>query len=149
MTRIVFDLASPCPPGRVIDALTDFSDRRPDVWPMLARELYEVHSVGETTAEVREGSTSPFRLWALEHYDWSTPGTVRWTAVESNFCTPGSGVAVTVTEGADGGSLLHLEWERHPSNARGRAAIVLMRLMGRQILRRYLGDVLTRVATAA
>jgi hypothetical protein len=103
-------------------------------------------SVGETSAEVREGSTKPIKVWAREHYDWSTPGTVRWTVIDSNVCTPGSGVAVTVTDGRNGGSHLHLEWERHPSNLRGRVAIVFMRLLGRQILRKYIGDVLTRLA---
>ena len=99
----------------------------------MARELYEVDSVGETSADVREGSTKPFKVWAREHYDWSTPG---------------SGVAVTMTDGSNGGSHLHLEWERHPSNVRGRVAIVFMRLMGRQLLRKYIGDVLTRLADA-
>ncbi len=146
MTRIVLDLDSPCPPKRAIDALIDFSDRRPEVWPGLAREFYEVYSVGGTSAEVREGSTKPIRVWAREHYDWSTPGTVRWTVRESNFCTPGSGVAVTVTQGPNGGSHVHLEWERHPSNTRGRVAIVFMRLAGRQILRKYIGDVLAKLA---
>jgi len=149
MTRIALDLDSPCPPERAIGALIDFSDRRPEVWPGLAREFYEAYSVGETSADVREGSTKPIKVWAREHYDWSTPGTVRWTVVESNFCTPGSGVAVTVTEGGNGGSQVHLEWERHPSNARGRVAIVFMRLMGRQILRKYLGDVLAKLAAEA
>jgi hypothetical protein len=58
-------------------------------------------------------------------------------------------VAVTVTEGGNGGSLVHLEWERHPSNARGRVAILMLRLVGRQVLRRCIGDVLTTVAAAA
>jgi hypothetical protein len=149
MTRIVLDLDSSCPPSRAVDALIDFSERRPDLWPGLAREFYEVAWVGETSAEVREGSTKPIKVWAREHYDWSTPGTVRWSVLESNFCTPGSGVAVTVTDGSNGGSHLHLEWERHPSNLRGRVAIVFMRLMGRQLLRKYIGDVLTRLARDA
>jgi hypothetical protein len=149
MTRIVLDLDSLCPPRHAIDALVDFSDRRPETWPGLAREFYEVYSVGETSAEVREGSTKPIRVWAREHYDWSTPGTVRWTVRESNFCTPGSGVVVTVTEGPNGGSHVHLEWERHPSNARGRVAIVFMRLLGRQVLRKYIGDVLAKLAVTA
>ena len=149
MTRIVLDLDTPCPPQRAIGALLDFSDRRPEVWPGLAREFYEVEPVGETSAEVREGSTKPIKVWAREHYDWSTPGTVSWTVTESNFCTPGSGVAVTVTEGGNGGSHLHLEWERHPSNARGRVATVFMRLAGRRILRSYIGAVLAKLATDA
>ena len=78
-------------PEALRDALIDFSDRRPDIWPGLSRELYEVYSVGETTADVKEGNKSPLGpFWAREHYDWSDPDTVRWTVQESNFCAPGS-----------------------------------------------------------
>jgi hypothetical protein len=132
--RIEFDIDTKLPPDRVVEALTDFSDTRPDVWPGLTRELYEVYSVGEHEAEVQEGTAKPIRVWAKEHYDWSTPGKVAWTVRESNFCTPGSGVAVTATRGPDGGSSVHVEWERHPSNARGRAALVMMALVGKKVL---------------
>jgi hypothetical protein len=43
--------------------LTDFSPRRPDLWPMLAPELFEVYRVGATSADVKEGSIFPTRLW--------------------------------------------------------------------------------------
>jgi hypothetical protein len=59
MTRIVLDLDCPCPPGRAVDALVDFSDRRPDLWPGLAREFYEVAWVGETSAESARAAPSP------------------------------------------------------------------------------------------
>jgi hypothetical protein len=146
MTRLAVDLDSPCPPQRAIDALADFSDRRPDIWPGLSREYYEVYSVGETSAEVREGSTKPSRVWARERYDWSQRGTVTWTVMESNFCTPGSGVSVTVTPGPNGGSHVHLVWERHPSNLKGRQIMVFMRLFGRRILKSYMAKVLDGLA---
>jgi hypothetical protein len=52
--------------------LTDFSPRRPDVWPMLAPELYEIYRVEATSADVREGSIFPTRIWERDHYEWST-----------------------------------------------------------------------------
>jgi hypothetical protein len=47
VARLELDIESSLPPQRVIDALIDFSDRRPDIWPGLAREFYEVYSVGD------------------------------------------------------------------------------------------------------
>jgi len=84
--------------------LTDFSKTRPETWPGLWEGAYEVYSVGQTSAEIREGNRSP-RVWARERYDWSTPGVVRWEVVESNFCTPGGFVRVEVKsrEGAVAG----------------------------------------------
>jgi len=123
---------------QVLDALLDFSDRRPDIWPGLARECYEVYSVGETSAEVREGSTRPVKVWARERYDWSTPGVVRWEVLESNFCRPGSYVQVTVRPNESGGSHLDLEWSRTPSNARGRITITVMKIAGPSILKSYM-----------
>ena len=35
-------------PERVIRALTDFSERRPEIWPCLHPSLYEVHSLAPT-----------------------------------------------------------------------------------------------------
>jgi len=149
MTRFEIDFETRCSPERTIEALTDFTDRRTRIWPGLAPELYEVYSVGATSADVREGSTKPSRVWAKEHYDWSTPGTVRWTVRESNFCTPGSGVSVDVSPGTGGGSLVHLVWERHPSNAKGRMMIAFMKVLGPKIIRSYCTKSLDAYASTA
>jgi hypothetical protein len=127
MARIEMDLDTKLPPDRVIGALTDFSERRPDIWPGLSREYYEVYSVGDTWAEVREGNVKPFRTWAKERYDWSTPGKVTWTVNESNFCKPGSFVSAEVSP-ADGGSHVHIVWSREPSNFKGRFAVTVLTL---------------------
>lgn len=34
-------------PDQVIAALTDFTERRPEIWPELAPKFYEIHSVDE------------------------------------------------------------------------------------------------------
>jgi hypothetical protein len=110
------------PPERVREALLDFSERRPDIWPGLARSLYEVYSVGETSAEIKEGTKLPVgTFWARERYDWSDPDTIRWTVVESNFCTPGSSVSATLHP-HDGGTLIDLHWERTGTTAVGKLA---------------------------
>jgi hypothetical protein len=121
MSTIEFDLETSASPEKVRAALIDFSERRPQLWPGIEPSLYEVYSVGETTAEVREGSKAPGgKVWAREHYDWSDPHTVRWTVQESNFSAPDSYVAATIRPGHDGGSVIHITWDRTGTTLVGR-----------------------------
>jgi hypothetical protein len=89
MPRVEFDAETSLSPEQVVAALTAFTDRRPDIWESLSRDVFHVYSVGDTTADVREGNKLP-KIWARERYDWSTPGRIRWEVTESNFCDPGS-----------------------------------------------------------
>lgn len=41
---------------KVIGAMGDFSDRRPEVWPALTARLYQLHQLGDRTADVTEGT---------------------------------------------------------------------------------------------
>jgi hypothetical protein len=117
MPRIEMDGETSLSPEQVIAAFTDFSERRVEMWPGISPKYYELVSVGETTAEVREGtSAGPMKIWARERYDWSTPGTVMWTVQESNFCTPGSYVKAEIGAREGGGSRIHYTWERTATN---------------------------------
>ncbi len=110
-------------------ALLDFSERRPDIWPDLEPSLYEVHSVGEASADVTEGSKMPgMTIWAREAYDWSSPDTIRWTVTESNFCTPGSYVAATLRPRDGGGTRMHVEWDRTGTTFKGKFIVRMVRL---------------------
>ena len=107
------ELGTTLPPETVRSALIDFGEDRPQVWPGITPDLYEVYSVGETSAEIKEGTRLPLgAFWAKEHYDWSDPKTVRWTVVESNFCAPGSFVSATLEPRDDGGTRVRIHWER-------------------------------------
>lgn len=131
MARVEFDLETPLSPETVTGALTDFSEQRPDLWPGIHPSLYEVRSVGETSAEVKEGSKAPgMTVWAVEHYDWSVPGTVTWTVQESNFCTPGSSVSARIQPRPDGGSRIHITWNRTPVGFMARLMFALIVLSG-------------------
>jgi hypothetical protein len=130
-TRLELDSESSLEPAQVVAALTDFSEERPDRWPGISREYYKVYSVGETTADVREGTKQgPINVWARERYDWSTPGVVSWTVQESNFCTAGSYVKATMTPREGGGSRIHCEWERTPTTFRSRVVFLFLKLTG-------------------
>lgn len=128
MAEIEMDIDTTLPPEQVIGALLDFSERRPEVWPGLEPSLYEVYSVGDTEAEIKEGSKLPgAKFWAREHYDWSTPGTVTWTVRDSNFSAPGSYVSATVTPKGGGGSHIHVVWDRTPTSFVGRLVMAVIR----------------------
>jgi hypothetical protein len=129
MPRVELDIDTPLSPERVISTLTDFSERRPEIWPGLHPSLYEVHSLGETWAEVKEGSRLPgMTVWAIEHYDWSVPDTVTWTVKESNFCAPGSSVSAQVEPGPGGGSRIHVTWNRTGVGFKGRMIVGMIKL---------------------
>jgi hypothetical protein len=128
VTTVEMDVDTKLPVERVIAALTDFTPRRTEIWKGLSKQYYEVYSVGDTWAEVREGNVKPIRTWAKERYDWSQPGKVVWTVNESNFCEPGSFVSADVTPGPDGGSHVHLTWSRVPSNFKGRFAATMIKM---------------------
>jgi hypothetical protein len=113
MPRAEFQVETSLPPEKVRAALLDFSDRRPEIWPALAPDLYEVYSVGETNADIKEGSRlAGMTVWAREHYEFADPSTISWKASESNFCTPGSGVTLTLHPREQGGTRIDGVWQR-------------------------------------
>src|SRR5437588_4852559 len=129
MPRVDMELDTPLEPDAVRSALLDFTDRRPEIWPGIEPSLYEVREIGDTWADIREGSKMPGgSVWAVEHCDWSDPQTITWTVRESNFSAPGSYVSATITPRSEGGSHIHLIWNRTPSSFAGRMATLLIRL---------------------
>jgi hypothetical protein len=128
MAKIEMDVETSLDPERVKAALLDFSPRRPEIWPGIAPSLYEVYSVGDTSAEIKEGTKMPgAAIWAKEHYDWSTPGLIKWTVKESNFSAPGSYVSAAISPRTGGGSRIHVTWDRTPSSLLGRILMTMIR----------------------
>jgi hypothetical protein len=116
-------------PEQVVAALTDFSDRRPQMWKGISPKHYEVYSVGDKTASVKEGTKQgPLDVWAKERYDWSTPNTVTWTVEESNFCSAGSYVKAEIQPRPGGGSLIRSTWDRTPTKLSSRFIFAVMKL---------------------
>ncbi|MGI9585595.1 MAG: hypothetical protein ACR2N7_08400 [Acidimicrobiia bacterium] len=120
-------------PDLIRRALLDFSDRRPDIWPQLDPKTYKVHSVGETSADVTEGSPFP-KVWSREQYDWSHPTKITWTAAESNFCTPGSHVSMDIVPTDSGGCQVAVTWDRTAANMRGRVNLAVIGVGGERLL---------------
>ena len=132
-------------PQQFIDALTDFTDRRPAIWPGLSPRLYRVHQVGDTWAEATEGTDVLGGIWARERYDWSTPGVVTIACLESPFFRAGPSSTWRVSPTATG---CHVEVDLHriARSPRGLLVGILVQLMG---ARRFAAELRTALATLA
>ena len=136
-TTFEFDFATTATPDQVIELMTDFSPNRPHRWPASSTKAFEVYHVGETDADIREGQDFP-KLWAKWHYDWSVPGSVTLTVVESDALATGSFMALTATTPADGGgSSVHGVWEQTSKNVIALGGVTLMRFVGPRFLSTY------------
>jgi hypothetical protein len=124
MARIDFTIGTDVAPEKIRAALLDFTDRRPSLWPGLARDAFEVFWVKDTEAEIQEGSNLPgLRIRAREHYDWSDPELVRWHVVDSNFSQAGDFVEVRPRPREGGGTSLHVVWSRRGKTAVAKAIV--------------------------
>ena len=146
MARFVFDIRTPASPESIRAALLDFSARRPDLWPGLPADQYEVYEIGDTWAEVREGYRGP--IWWRERYDWAVPGRVHCTALDSGFGMPGSYVVWEIEPADGGGSRLHIIWDRRGKTLFGKVFVGLMAVTRGFFIRRSIQMGLTRIAAA-
>jgi hypothetical protein len=144
VARFEFDIHSQASPEAVRAALLDFSERRPELWPGLPADQYEVYEVGDTWAEIREGYRGP--IWWRERYDWSVPGRIQWTAVDSGFGMPGSYVVCEIEPAEGGGSRLHITWDRRGKTVFGRLFVGMLALTRGILIRRSFQMGLTRMA---
>jgi hypothetical protein len=82
MPTLHFQVATDLPPAAVLGALTDFSDRRPDLYRNIDRSHFRVHALGPGWAEVTEGNVL---AWERNRYEWdSAAGTVTVKTTESD-----------------------------------------------------------------
>jgi hypothetical protein len=105
---------------RVLEAARDFSERRAEMWPDVHVEHLQLHEAGDAWAEVTEGNPWPIGyVWERLRYDWSEPGSIKGTVVDSNIFKPGSTWELRATP-ANGGSRVEVIGVRH-LRGRGRA----------------------------
>ena len=140
-----FDLTTKASPERVLRAMTDFTDRRLEIWhKTLDPKVYEVRELGDTWAVAREGSPRvPF--WVVVHYDWSDSRLIRWTEVESNHGDRGAG-SLLIEPGDEGGSVVHVEWTTHPVRTRDKIAMFLLHHTMNRVIARTWRKTLDRYA---
>jgi hypothetical protein len=143
--RVHTSIATALEPAEVLATLLDFTPRRTALWPRLEPSSFAVHDRGDTWAIVTEGNRSP-RVQARLRYDWAVPGTVTWTVLDSDFCTPGDAIRAVVRPRPVGGSVVELDWRRRPTSVRGYLIALLYRVAGPRLLRRGFTDAFDRVA---
>jgi Polyketide cyclase / dehydrase and lipid transport len=142
MPHVVVDLDTDVPAERVLAAATDFSEERPELWPNISREFWQLHDRGPDWAEATEGSPA---VWARERYEWSGRRVVG-TTQDSNVWRPGGTWDLTVEPRNGGGSHIHLAFDRR-FKGRGWLFYPLVALFGRRVFERNLRktlDVLAR-----
>lgn len=133
-------------PERFIAALTDFSERRPELWPNLDTKFYQLHELGDTWAEVTEGTDVFGGVWGREHYDWSEPGHVQLRLVESPHFKPGTTIDYRVTPNADGGCHVDVVSERIAASWQARLVGLILQIIG---TRRFASDLRTTLERLA
>ena len=151
MTTIRISATCSLPPERVLHAAYDFTARRIRVWPAVREEHFVVHDQGETTAVVTEGTPAGIGInWERCRYDWSEPGRVIATVIDSNvYAVPGSSWQITATA-ADNGSRVDMTWIRaFRRNPRGLMFGTLFRAVGRPIFGHYAHQVLANLESDA
>ena len=140
---------TPLPPHRVLEAARDFSARRADVWPNVQKRHLKVNEVGDTFADVTEGTWVVGLFWERNRYDWSKPGTVRATVMDSSIFEPGSTWELRATPLGDGSLVqlvLHRGFLRGP---KGRIASTVHHTVGPLVWRWFLRSALSAVEKQA
>lgn len=143
MAKIHYEADGEVSAERFVAALTDFSERRPELWPNLDAKYYRLHERGETWAEVTEGTDVMGGVWARERYDWSAPGSVTLTLLESRDFRPGTQIRCRATERGGGGCHVAVDLQRIAASPRGQLLGAVVQLVGS---RRFSGDLSETIA---
>ena len=132
------------PAEDVLAAASDFSARRVDVFPAVSTAHMTVHALGETTADVTEGTrVGPVVVWERCDYDWSHAGRVSAIVTDSNvYSVPGSAWTITAEQNGNE-TRVALTWTRgFRRGPLGRFMSVVYRRMGRRSFTKYTRDIL-------
>jgi hypothetical protein len=138
-------------PEEVIEiAGKDFSARRAEIWPNVRKTHLVIHHQGADHTEVTEGGTGPARfIWERCRYEWSRPGIVTSTVIDSNAFLPGTTFELRATP-RDGGSTVEMILDRRFRPAGwGRLGYALNRIFGPGIFESMLRQALKSVEKQA
>ncbi|GHB13830.1 hypothetical protein GCM10010330_79590 [Streptomyces tendae] len=133
MAVVRFHLKSSLSQADVLAVLTDFTPARAQAWPSIDAEHFVVHELGDTWAEVTEGTGA---AWERARYQWDTgSGKVTVTTLDSKLFGAGGGwVFRTTPEGE--GTRVDVELTREPTAFKGRILAGLLPLIGASSLRK-------------
>jgi len=145
VAKIHYEADGPVSADGFVAALTDFGPRRAELWPGLDAKFYELHELGDTWADVTEGTDIFGGVWARERYDWSEPGVVRLTLQDAVDFRPGTVTTYRITAKPGGGCHVAVDFHRVAKSVRGRVVGVLVTLAGSRRFASELRSVLKRL----
>src|SRR5215510_5470087 len=128
MSTIHFKQTTTATPEQFIAGLTDFGPGRSQLFGNSADSYLKVHDQGPGYADVTEGSGG---VWERLKYDWSDPGHVVLTTVDSNAWGGDSGHTYTFTRNADGTTDIDYVVVREGKNLKGRFLGLVLRTVGK------------------
>nr|SBO97007.1 hypothetical protein BN4615_P6523 [Nonomuraea gerenzanensis] len=132
-----FHLLSSLSPAAALRVLTDFGPSRAQSWPSIDAEHFSVHQLGDTWAEVTEGTAA---AWERARYDWDAEqGRVVVTTLDSKLFGPGGGWDIRLTPEGDG-TRVDVELTRRPSTFKGKVLAALLPLAATSSLRKSFGE---------
>jgi hypothetical protein len=144
--RVYVTAESAASPEQVLEAAgRDFSPRRSEVWSNVKQKQFALHESGDSFAEVTEGTWIAGVFWERCRYDWSEPGSVKATVLDSNVFEPGTTWELRASP-RDGGSEVEMVMDRNfRRGVKGRIASTLNHLGGRRLFRWYLRTALAAI----
>jgi hypothetical protein len=138
--RFGFRLDVRDPPERVIGAMVDFSDRRPEIWPNLTARLFRVHALGDGHADVTEGTALPgVDIWERVTYEW-TDAVVRGVLTDGRIFAPGGTFEMHVAPHGTGSRITET-YDRRSRTVLGRCLGAVFQLSGGAPIKRSLRQV--------
>jgi hypothetical protein len=127
--NLSFQLDVRDPPAKVMAAMVDFSERRPEIWPKLTARLYRVHELGPRAADVTEGTALlGVDIWERVAYEW-TDSVVRGVITDGRIFEPGGTFELRV-EPHGAGSRIDIDYDRRSKTVLGRCLGAMLQLSG-------------------
>ncbi|MEV4346398.1 hypothetical protein AB0J83_18165 [Actinoplanes sp. NPDC049596] len=122
-------------PEQFVAGLTDFGPGRQKLFANSSDAGLTVHELGDTHADVTEGSGG---IWERLAYDWSDPTRVTMRTIDSNIWGGASGHTYTLTRQADGTTTLDAVVVRDGKNLKGKLTGLLLGSVGKGVLAKAL-----------
>ncbi|MBD5788297.1 hypothetical protein IF650_19220 [Cellulosimicrobium terreum] len=140
-----FELTSSLSVPELMRVLTDFGPSRPQTWPTIDAEHFQVHDLGPTFAEVTEGTAAS---WERARYSWDVDeGRVDITTLDSKVFGPGGGWTFLLTP-VPGGTRVDVELRRTPRGLRRKLLAALLPVVGPSSFRKSFAVPLETVRVA-
>ncbi|WP_395244960.1 hypothetical protein ACGGZK_03940 [Agromyces sp. MMS24-K17] len=133
MPVIRFHLHSELSTPEVMAVLTDFGPSRPEQWPTIDADHFEVHALGDDWAVVTEGTAA---AWEQARYEWDADrNRVEITTLDSKVFGPGGGWVFQLAPDGEG-TRVDVELTREPQFLKGRLLALLLPLVAPRSLRK-------------